>query len=238
MNELIERYYNQELTPEEKKRFERDILQDPQLAREIAFYLQTRQVLREELLEKRHAEWQAIPQPTTIHRTIKPWYYSAAAMLLLTIGLGWYFLSQPTALDTRQMAAAYIEKNLYNLPKQMDGQKDSLQATIDYYHKGQFIDAAAWANSMLARNPTNAEVLKVAGVVALRTKNYDKALDYFHRLGEQPDLFENPGKFYEAITYLLRNEPLDKIKADSLLHVVIVNNLDGKEEAEKWVDEK
>lgn len=236
MEDRIEKYYRQELTPLEKEELEKNLIQDPQLAEEMAFYLQTRQAIREEILAERHAGWQKLAQPAQIRRTKTPWYYAAAAVLIMTFGIGWYFLNQTATTDQRQLAAAYVEDNLTNLPTQMDGQKDSLQTAVSYYNEGKYSDAQKWAESLLGRNPENAEVLRVAGLAALQSKNYDQAIAHFQQLAAQPDLFENPGKFYEAIAHLMRGEPLNKITADSLLNVVIVNNLDGSEEAMEWLE--
>ena len=48
MNDHIEDYFNQDLPPPEKAKFEEDLRQNPQLQEEVAFYLKTKQVLREQ----------------------------------------------------------------------------------------------------------------------------------------------------------------------------------------------
>jgi tetratricopeptide (TPR) repeat protein len=238
MDERIEKYYKQELTSDERKQFETDVQRNRQLAEEFAFYLQTRQVMREELLTQRHADWQSLSQPAPTRRVRFLGYYSAAAMLLLAVGIGWYFFFYSRPLNPQEMAAAYVESTLSKLPTQLDASKDSLQMAVAFYNEGNFAEAEKWTESMLTRNPDNAEILKLAGLVALQTKKSDKAIGYFHHLAGQTDPYANPGTFYEAIAYLRRGKPTDNSTADSLLKVVIANDLEGKEVAQRWIQKE
>ena len=97
------------------------------------------------------------------------------------------------------------------------------------------ISSKTICENILKRDPENAEAKKIAGIVSLKQQNYDKAIDYFHELGEQKNLYSNPGKFYEAIALLKSGLPLNKKKAEKLLQEVIDGNLEGKAEAEKWL---
>ncbi|MPR33688.1 tetratricopeptide repeat protein [Salmonirosea aquatica] len=237
MNERIEPYFNEALSPPEREQFEQELLHNPQLAEEVAFYLSTRQVLREQILAERHAAWQKqeykVPYGATLMRRLQPWYYAAAAVVLLA--LTWFWLSM-SKLTAREMAGAYIEKNLVTLSVQMGGEADSLQMAIQSYNDGQFATARSLSEALLQRNPDNAEALKLVGIIALRQQNYDEAITYFHRLAQRQDLYANPGTFYEALAYLQRNRPSDVDTARKLLQTVVSENLDGKPEAVKWLE--
>ena len=90
--------------------------------------------------------------------------------------------------------------------------------------------------SLAKNNPTNSEAKKYAGIVSLRLNNYDKALEYFTMLATDTGLYSNPGKFYKAITLLKRNKDGDKEAAKLLLEEVRDENLEGKNEAEEWLE--
>ena len=83
---------------------------------------------------------------------------------------------------------------------------------------------------------TNFKAKKLAGVVCVKAGNYDKAANYFHLLGNQTGLYQNPGYFYEALALLKTGLPQNKSQAKKLLEIVIIQNLEGKSEAEKMVD--
>ena len=76
--------------------------------------------------------------------------------------------------------------------------------------------------------------MKLAGIVCLRLKQYDKALEYFRRLETIP-LEVNPGKFYHALALVERGTPEDLRNAKIILKQVIEKDLDGKETAAEWL---
>ena len=51
--EYIEAYFNEELSPEEKKEFEQRIISDPVFAEEVAFYLSSKQAAAAEMTERK-----------------------------------------------------------------------------------------------------------------------------------------------------------------------------------------
>jgi tetratricopeptide (TPR) repeat protein len=239
MEQRIEDYFNKQLSASEKEEFENELKTNPDLAESVAFYLLVKQTAkedtREKLLAERHAEWQALPKNMPSKTVSRPLItYAAAAVILIALGLGWYFLTSGIK-EKEQLADAYVQENFATLSIQMDGHADSLQQAIGAYNKGDFKETVAIAEAILKRDPQNAEVQKIAGIASLKLKDYDKAITYFHQLGEQKDLYSNPGRFYEAIAHLQRGLPLDKKAADDLLKEVVDSNLEGKEEVEKWV---
>ncbi|GAB4033534.1 tetratricopeptide repeat protein [Spirosoma gilvum] len=168
-----------------------------------------------------------------------PMRWVAAASIVLLLGLGWYFLSpKSSGADARQLADQYVNEHFMQLPTTMDGGSsgsptiDSLKMGIGLFNKGQLAEADAVFQQVLSRQPNSDSALKYAGIVSLRQQKYDQAITYFHRLSEHTDLFANPGTFYEALTYLKRNQPLDKVKAKELFEEVITRNLEGKADAE------
>ncbi|CAG5009688.1 hypothetical protein DYBT9275_04550 [Dyadobacter sp. CECT 9275] len=239
MDERIERYFGQEISAEEKEKFEADLKSDPILADDVAFYLASKQAaqhVREIKLAQRHAEWSSQKQPDDARFvSLRTWYAVAAAVAFIAFGLAWYRLA-PRSQDLQQLANGYTMENFTTLGVQMGSAEDSLQLAIHNYNRGQYATATAICEGILRKDPQHAEAKRVAGIIALKLLEYDKAIDYFHQLGEQQGLYANPGKFYEAIALLKRGAAGDREKAKDLLHQVIEGNLEGKEEAVKWMD--
>lgn len=240
MNDLasIEMYLSGQMTDTERTAFETSLRTDAELADTLAFYVMAQQSAKAAANEQRRAEWdarrRAMAQPEPLRR-IGQWAYplAAAACLVLALGFGWYFLNQPSATE---LADAYIGENLTTLSVTMDGRADSLQTGIQQYNAGKLADAETTFGAMLQREPTNADALKLAGLVSLRRGKYDHAIEQFHRLGQRTDLYDNPGLLYEAITRLKRNQPLDKPTAKKLLTDLISRNLDENADAAKLLN--
>ena len=256
--ETIENYLTGQLAPEQRVRFEADLRTDPALAEALAFYMLTKQVAKEQAYEQRKAELDALRQKpaqltgamgesqTRVRPLLSfPMRWAAAASIVLLLSLGWYFL-RPTT-ETRPIASeqvdAYIATQLSQLPTTMDGgptgsaTADSLKMGVGLYNKGNIAEAGVVFADILTRQPDNDSALKYSGLVSLRQGNYDKAVTLFHRLSQRTELFSNPGPFYESLALLKRGRPLDKEQAKKLLQQVIVRNLEGKQRAEKLLDE-
>jgi len=238
MEERIEDYFQKQLSDSEREQFEKDLKTNPEFAESVAFYLMVKseaeKSARDKKLAEKHLQWQNLVADKPDTRIRKLVYYAAAAIILIAFGLGWYFLNA-NVKSREELANVYVHENFSILAVQMDGEIDSLQQAINAYNNGEYGSAENRIDAILASDPKNAEAQKLAGIVSLRLKNYDKAITCFHKLGEQKDLFSNPGKFYEAIALIQRGLPLDKKAADRLLGEVIDGNLEGKEEAVKWV---
>ncbi len=238
MEQRIEDYFERQLSDEEKNRFEEELRTNPELADSVAFYLLVKQNAkeddREKILATKHAEWQKLSQKPSRTITRQLVYYAAAAVILIAFGLSWFFLNSGIR-EKEQLADIYVKDNFSTLSVHMDGKADSLQLAINEYNKGDYQKASSIIQLVLKRDPGNAEVQKIAGIVSLKLRNYDSAITYFQQLGDQKNLYSNPGRFYEAIAHLQRGLPVDKKVADNLLNEVIDSNLEGKEEAVKWV---
>ena len=233
--EIIESYFSGQLSDTEKSQFEQQIVTDPELAQAVAFYVQAKQVAREEARSQRKADWEIIRQrQARVSKPVwRPFAYAAAASILLVLGF-FLFRPQPSA---QQLADRYIQENLTTLPVTMSSQPDSLQRARQAYNEGRFADAEAIVSALQQQGSGKAELLKIAGLVSLRNGNYDQAINQFHRLSQQTDLRANPGLFYEALARLKRNRPEDKNIAHELLKTLINKNLEGKKAAAGLIDD-
>lgn len=235
--EAIDDYLNGQLSPDKRAAFESRLTAEPALTESLAFYLQARQVAREAALAERHGEWAPLRRKTTRARQVRPLYIavaSLAAMLLLV--LGWWGVFRQPAATPEVLAEAYIRENFTDFGMRMSGESDSLQTALNLANSGQNQQALTLLADLVRRDSTNDFAKNYAGVVALRLGNYDQAIGYFHGLSQQPGLFTNPGTFHEALARMKRGRPLDKKEAERLLRIVVRENLEGKEEAARMIE--
>ncbi|AUD00380.1 hypothetical protein [Spirosoma pollinicola] len=241
--EIIENYVTGQLAPDERTRFEAELRTNPALTEALAFYTLTKQVAREQALEQRKAELDAL------HRNIvsvpfwsSPMRWAAAASIVLLLGLGWtFFRPTDSAVMATRLTDEYVTQHFMQLPTTMDGGTsgspavDSVKLGVGLFNEGKLAEADGIFQDVLTRKPDDDSALKLAGIVSLRQGNYDQAISLFHRLSQQTDLISNPGLFYESLVLIKRGRPMDKENAKKLLDEVITKNLEGKSEAEKII---
>lgn len=252
--ETIENYLSGQLSDEARAQFETTLRTDPAVADALAFYVLARHTAKVDALSQRRDELDAlykrsrtaqetdhvpvpIPSPTPDRRLWSaPMRWVAAASVILLLGLGWYFFRTTNAPDASQLADAYVTRTYDQLSTTMGGEAaDKLTQGVGLYNDRKFAEAERTFKSALTEQPDNDRALKFAGLVALRQKKYDLAIDRFHQLSQRTDLVSNAGTFLEAIALLQRNRPMDKGKAKKLLEEVISKNLDGKDEASQII---
>lgn len=231
MKERIEKYFNNELNDGERLAFEQALLDQPRLADETAFYIQSRRAAekaaKERLLKDRHQRWQSLPKPVYYNRQM--WIGIAAAIILIFGAV--LFFAKSFRQSPSERSITYFADYLHELPVHLGGDEESLQNAIKAYNEGRYQAAVGYSETFLQGQPNNSEALKVLGLSYLQLQLYQEALSVFHRLSTETALYSNPGKFYEALSYLLRNKEGDALKGQKLLQEVIDKNLEGKQAA-------
>jgi len=236
----IDDYFSGILSKEEKQLFEERIKSDPAFADDVAFYLSSMAVSREDAdqeKKERFRELYSIRDEETTARVVKfRWLRPAmaAAAVLLVVLLTWTLFLKPPSVT--QMADRYINTELKSFGSTM-GPVNNMEEVKGLYNNGKYAEAMAKLTDMLKEKQGDAETIKLAGIVSLRMENYDQALSYFEWLAEQKGYYDNLGEFYQALTLMKRNLPGDKQKAKLLLQDVVEKNLSGKEEAQKWLNQ-
>lgn len=248
MFEKIDDYFTGQLTPDERTAFEKAVRTDPELAKTTAFYVAARRVAAQTALAERPARATAadglnqrqqrltelVARPVQGRAGRFSWVAAASVLLVVGLGLGWFLLNRSGASQTPQaLADAYITENLTELPVTMSANTaDSLQTGVNLFNTNKLSEAGAIFAAIYRADTANDTALKYAGIVSLRLKNYDQAIEQFHTLGQRTGLMVNPGLFYEALTRIERNQPNDKQVVKKLLETVISRNLAGKADAE------
>lgn len=234
--EYIEGYFRKEMSDEEITKFEQLILEDPLFAEEVAFYLGARQAVQDEGAAERKERFREIylqHKPMAPVRTMGRWSrYMAAAAVVAVLIFGWYLYQRPA--NPEQLANRYVKQHWQTLGVSMSSREDSIQTGLRLYNEGKWQEALRQFEGIIQSGDPGSEVKKYAGIVALRLKDYDKALVYFSELSKYK-LYANPGLFYQAVTLLERNRSGDPENAKQLLLQVVQNDLEEKETAREWL---
>lgn len=158
---------------------------------------------------------------------------SAAAAILLVLSAYFLFINND---DAAAMANKYVKNELNHLSQTMDGAKDSLQQGIAAYNKKDFPVALGLFEAVYKAHPDNSDALRYAGTTYLVTKQYNKAIEYFNELAAKKELFSNNGLFLKSVTLLQRNQPGDKEQAKNILQVVVNENAANASLAKQMLD--
>lgn len=236
--EYIESYFQQSLNAEERKVFEKRCETDEAFAKEVAFYIVTRETLREELLAKKQQEWKALKteeESTPVislsrKSSLSKWIMYAAAACVLVVASMFLFEMQSSP---QRLASQYI--NNIDLSQTMDASHDSLQLGIAAYKNQDYRKALGYFEGVTNQDASNSDAKKYTGLTYIRLNNYDKAIEQFDALANMKGLYYNPGDFLKAVALLKRNKPGDEETAKTLLQKVVDGNESEKETAEEWL---
>ena len=237
MLEQIDKYLNNELNLSERQVFENQLSTDEVLAKEFAFYANTYTASKRLANEKRKEQFEGLRKEIVNRpvRKIEPmiWLSGLGASVILAFGFWWF--SQTATSNAELLADVYIQEHFENLPVKMDGNADSLQMGLRLFNEEKLNEAQKIFEGILQRKSNESEATKYAGITALKLQQYNKAIQYFQALSQQTNLYSNPGKFYEGLA-LMKQNTTDGKKIKEILNEVIINNLEGNEEAKKIIE--
>lgn len=235
----IDSYIKGEFSADEQRIFEERIMNDPQFAEEVAFYVASATLLKNEIVQRKKESfrelYKTIPKTQAPVKSMRPWYYWAAAAVIAGLAFGIFFMNN--SKSPNEVADKYIGEHLMTFGVMMGTKKDSLQEAVDLYNRGNVEASLPYFESILQSHPSEFKAREYAGIVSLRLNQYDKALAYFENLANDKRLYANPGKFYQALTLLKRNKPGDKARAQTLLRQVVKEGLQNDQAAKDLLDQ-
>ena len=237
--DYIDDYFKNLPAENEKQQFEQRILNDNSFAEEVAFYLSSNGIIKDELHQEKKQRFREIYQQQKDESTKRTpvrmlWKYAAAASvaaIIIIVSL-LLFNKNPSA---EQMADNYIKTDLQTMSVTMGNQQDNIQTGLNLFNTGKLPEALKQFENIVQNDSSNIDAKKYAGIVSLRLEKYDQALQYFRQLAENISLYSNPGKFYQALTLLKRNKPGDEVLAKQLLQEIKDKKLEGEKIAAEWL---
>jgi tetratricopeptide (TPR) repeat protein len=237
--DLIDNYFTGKLSGEEAALFEKKIAEDPAFAEEVAFYCDAISMLKNEVTAEKKKRFREIyhenkpSRPAPVMRMTRIIKYAAAAAVIATIAIGAYFYMQPPSVQ--KLTDDYIKTHFQMMPIPMGNVEDSLLHNAkQLFNNNKLEEALLQFEKIVAAYPDASEPKRLAGIVSMRLKDYDKAIGYFSQL-ENLQLYSNPGKLYHALALIKRDRPGDRKNAKQILEFVIAKNLEGKETARNWL---
>jgi tetratricopeptide (TPR) repeat protein len=252
--EYIESYFTKELVPQQAREFEKKIESDPAFAEEVAFYLSALKISREVSQSEKKDQFRKFyqdnetrdqglirnipvtpgfrnaPGKTPVRKLV---YYIATAAIVTGIIFGTYTFTN--TVSHQQFASQYEKENLQSLDVTMSSKTDSMQTAIKLYNDGKTAEALSQFEKMIQSDTSNFTAKENAGLAELRLKEYDKALRWFKELETYSGNHSNPAHFDQALTLMKRNQSGDNEKAKQLLELVVQNDEQEKETAQKWL---
>lgn len=237
--EFIENYFKGINDDGQKQLFEKKIVEDESFAEEVAFYISAKGIIQQEVQGEKKQRFREIYNQQKVISIKQPvrniWKYLAAASVIVAVILVTWFVSG-NKNSPQQLADNYIQQNFKTFGVTMGSNTDSVQNGLKLFNSNKLTESLLMFETLAKNNQGNSAAKKYAGIVSLRLNNYDKALEYFTMLEADTSLYSNPGKFYKALTLLKRNKDGDKEAAKLLLQEVRDKNLEGKNEAEEWLE--
>jgi tetratricopeptide (TPR) repeat protein len=244
--EHIENYFQGTLNAVEAREFEKAIQNDPDFAKEVAFYMSSVATVKDQLNTEKKARFRQVydsskmvvadhlaPSDSKGAIVRKIWKYAvAAAVFSAVLVSGYLYTKSPSP---QQMADKFISEEFQTLGVTMGTTADSMTMARQLNDKGKYAEALAIFENLAKQYPTDVKAREYAGIAALMMKEYDKALQYFQNLSSVQGLNSNPGNFYTAVTLMKRNQPGDNDEAKKILQNVVKNKETHSETAEAWL---
>ncbi len=235
--DYIDNYFKGQLNAEEIREFELRIEQDPVFAQDVAFYVSASGMLKEEAETATRERFRELEQLQPVKMKQAPVrklvYYLAAAAVTIAFVFRIVFLQPASPV---KLADDFIKEEMTLERNETMGVEstDTMRLATDHYNNGKYEAALPLFENYTKVHPDHDEARLNAGITALKSGNYQKAIEFFS-IHEKVDLYANPAKFYHAVTLMKRNEPGDQEAAKKLLEEVVRLNLDKKDKAEKWL---
>jgi len=239
----IEAYFTGQLSDTERKQFEQQCEADEDFAADVAFYITSRQAVKEKLLEEKRRLW---TEGETRSETIVPgsirgkriqistWMsYAVAALLIFAVTF--YFLNRPET--PHQLADNYFKKKYTEIGQTMDAEGDSLQIGITAYNAHDYPKAISIFQNIYRAHPENSDAKMYTGIVYLKLEDYDKAIKEFDELAAIKGMRVNLGVFLKALTLMHRDKGNDRKEAKALLEEVVKHSLTGSAQAKEWLED-
>jgi tetratricopeptide (TPR) repeat protein len=229
------------LSNEEVKTFEERIKKDPAFAADVAFYITSRQAAKEMADDEKKAHFREIYKPGNGYhhqkepaKIISMRNFARVAAAAASIAAIVVTITLSSGPSLSEVADNYIKKNYQQLDTKM-GSENDFEKGVDLYNHGKYPEALSQFESVLQKDSPTYNVVKFAGLSALRDHEYDKALHYFTQLETFRSQYVNSAVFLQATVLMERKHAGDKEQAKLLLQKVHNEKLDGYETADEWL---
>lgn len=226
----IEDFLDGDLTENQLKEFEKDLLEDLDLQMELDLHTEVNEAIMEQDVMDLRSKLETIETPPNPaqNRKLKfltKWNITAAA-LALVIGLGslMYILNNPSTYSNDKVFSNYYKPyNVVVNTRSADIMIDNLLVTaLKSYETKDYRTALTLFKQILDKDSTNITGNFYSGISNIEINEYSKANENFTRVLEyKNNLFIEQSEWYLGFCYLMTNE---KEKALKQFHVIAQGN--------------
>ena len=224
---LIERYFNEELSPEELEFFEEELVRDEKFKEEVQQFEFVFGGLKEARVRKLKADFDKYEQQISTHKSTrysfirKPMCYSIASTIVIAVVV-WVFNigSVDNRIQSNDLFSEYFKPYpnvLAPITRSSEASSTSLSDAMSLYDSKQYDKAILGFNQLIEEPVLKNEILFYKGVALLAKGEASEALYHFDLMAEVSS-FNDQRKWYLSLTYI-QLEDVDN--AVVLLHEII-----------------
>ncbi|MCS6929153.1 MAG: tetratricopeptide repeat protein [Saprospiraceae bacterium] len=215
----IEDYFDNTLTPEERRIFEEQMQADPEFAQSVALVREMRErlgrhwthesadaALMETLRQigQEYFKGTALPERQKLTKSIAIFsriVQAAAAMLVLAIA-AWFFILRPPKHE--RLYAQYKAFPEASFTTRNVSAVSLLEEASRAFNERQYEEALTLFERYLEEDPNNTEVRYFAGLCLIEIRRYDEARKVFAQIMNIP-AWADEAHWYTALAYLREN---------------------------------
>lgn len=231
---LFDQYLQGEMTVEEKDSFEKQLSEDHELSSEFETFkeVQLRLTTKFEFEEEREAFKTNLTEISDKHFNtskpkvvlMRPWYYAAAASVIILFGLFFFDYNNPTFADyDNPETAAFVERGDTNA---------TLKEAQAAFNDGRYKEAIPLFEEILKENNTP-EIQYFYGVSLLEESKYPKAEAVLNELRSGTSVYKEKATWYLALSKL-KQKKYNECKA---VLETISQDYENYDDVEKLLDE-
>jgi tetratricopeptide (TPR) repeat protein len=222
----IEHYLADDLAPNERTAFRKELRSNPDLAKELILSQTIDSALsREDILDLRqklitviNANREVKTEVPVIQMHSRKWWYAAASLLVLCALAATLFLQTNRNISNDALFSQYYTSE--NIVDQTRGDQNIVEAVIKFQQK-DFVKASTLFKNILDKDNSNIAVWFYYGISNIETKNYNNSIKAFNTIISQNDnLYIEHAEWYLGLCYLKNNQ---KDKAIAQFNVVASN---------------
>jgi len=226
-----------DLTEGQLKKFEKELLEDPNLQMELDLHQEIDEAIMEQDIMDLRSKLEAIetpPHPTKKQKFLTKWNITAAS-LALVIGFGslMYIMNNHSTYSNDKVFSNYYKPyNVVINTRSSDVMIDNLLVTaLKSYESKDYRTALTLFKQILDKDSTNITSNFYSGISNIEINEYSKANKNFTRvLKHKNNLFIEQSEWYLGFCYLMTNE---KEKAIKQFHIIAKGNSFYKTKAQE-----
>lgn len=212
-SEIIDRYQSREMTADEEKRFNSDLLTNKALAKEFRLEQELDVILRQEkiidfrkkLLNSYHLGQSKKKASIIVPLAGRKWYMAAASVAFLMLMGGILLFTMPRNYSNDDLFNKYYStENVLDVAR--SGDANIVEAVIKFQEK-DYKSATQLFSVILQSETDNTAARFYNGIACIETEQFDKAIKSFQQIiADNNSFYIEHAEWYLGLCYLKNNE--------------------------------